>query len=180
MVCQSTMLSVYNFWFNELTSEDWFRVNDEVDNTIKTRFSDLLNQAIAGECALWRSSAKGALCEIIVLDQFSRNIYRNTEKAFSQDPQALSLAQFAIEKGQDKALSLQEVGFLYLPFMHSESVEIHGQAEQLYQNHPSYEYELAHKTIIERFGRYPHRNAILNRASSPEEIAFMNEPNSSF
>lgn len=174
---------VLDFWFKELESKDWFVASDDVDAVITERFSNLLTQAAAAELFSWRSSAQGRLAEIIVLDQFSRNIYRNTPKAFSQDPLALALAQEAVALGMDESLSDIEKSFLYMPFMHSESKLIHQQAVQLF-NQPglenNHEFELKHKVIIDRFGRYPHRNQILNRASSAEEIEFLSQPGSSF
>ena len=125
-------------------------------------------------------NAQKHLAEIIVLDQFSRNIYRNTVKAFSQDPQALCLAQRAIELGFDKKLPDSQAAFIYMPFMHSESKVIHQQAEQLFKGMTNYEFELKHKVIIDRFGRYPHRNKVLGRESTAEELQFLTEPNSSF
>ncbi|MDA0150154.1 DUF924 family protein [Vibrio sp. LaRot3] len=174
---------VLDFWFKELESKDWFVASDDVDAIITERFSNLLTQAAAAELFSWRSSAQGRLAEIIVLDQFSRNIYRNTPKAFCQDPLALALAQEAVALGMDESLSDIEKSFLYMPFMHSESKLIHQQAVQLF-NQPglenNYEFELKHKVIIDRFGRYPHRNQILNRTSSAEEIEFLSQPGSSF
>jgi uncharacterized protein (DUF924 family) len=139
-----------------------------------------LLQARNGELSHWRQTAIGALCEIIVLDQFSRNIHRDTPAAFENDPQALTLAQVAIEKEQDKVLSDTERSFLYMPFMHSESALIHITAEKLFKPLSNYQFEIAHKQIIDRFGRYPHRNHILGRESTSEEIMFLKQPNSSF
>jgi uncharacterized protein (DUF924 family) len=135
------------------------------------------------ELFAWRKEPKGRLAEIIVLDQFSRNVFRNTPAAFAQDSMALVLAQEAVEAGVQESLSEVERGFLLMPFMHSESQRIHLVAERLFRelaSPHSYEYELRHKTIIDRFGRYPHRNAILGRASSAEEIEFLKQPGSSF
>jgi len=174
---------VLSFWFNELEPKDWFVSSDEVDKTITTRFGTLLDSAAQCELSTWRNSAKGRLAEIIVLDQFSRNVYRNSAKAFSQDPLALALAQEAIALGLDKELNTIECSFLYMPFMHSESASIHQQAVELF-NQPglenNYDFELKHKVIIDRFGRYPHRNEILGRASTTEEIEFLTQPGSSF
>ncbi|HAS62261.1 MAG TPA: DUF924 domain-containing protein [Vibrio sp.] len=174
---------VLDFWFNELESKDWFVANAEVDARIQSRFGQLLQQASQAELYTWRDTAKGRLAEIIVLDQFSRNVYRNTPLAFSQDPLALALAQEAVRLEIDKQLNLQERAFLYMPYMHSESAVIHQQALQLF-NQPglenNYNFELKHKVIIDQFGRYPHRNATLNRASTPEEVAFLSQPDSSF
>ena len=120
---------------------------------------------------------------MIVLDQFSRNMYRDTPRAFAADPQALSLAQVAVALGADNALTVEMRTFLYMPFMHSESPAIHRVALMLFAT-PGMEVNFAsalkHKAIIDRFGRYPHRNAILGRLSTPEEIAFLQSPGSSF
>lgn len=121
--------------------------------------------------------------EIIVLDQFSRNIFRHTPQAFAYDSMALVLAQEAIDHGASQSLNAIERSFLYLPFMHSESQRIHQIAEQLFRSNgidQNYEFELKHKAIIDRFGRYPHRNEILGRTSTAEEIEFLKQPNSSF
>lgn len=172
--------SVIDFWFNDLGPSAWYQQSDELDRLITDKYAPLLLQVIAGECANWRVDAIGSLAEIIVLDQFSRNIYRNTPRAFSQDAQALTLAQRAIELGFDKALSTEQAAFIYMPFMHSESKAIHQQALQLFRGLPNYEFELKHKLIIDRFGRYPHSNAILGRESTQEELQFLTEPGSSF
>ncbi|MBD1584576.1 DUF924 domain-containing protein [Pseudoalteromonas sp. S16_S37] len=123
------------------------------------------------------------MAEIIILDQFSRNIYRDTPKAFENDSLALTLAQFAIAQGQDTMLPSNRRSFMYLPYMHSESKAIHTQAVELYKtlgNESNLSFELKHKAIIDQFGRYPHRNTILGRESSAEELAFLKQPNSSF
>ena len=118
-----------------------------------------------------------------IRDQFSRNIFRNTPAAFAQDPMALVLAQEAVSAGAQESFSTTECGFLLLPFMHSESSQIHVEAERLYRelaSPHSYQFELKHKAIIDRFGRYPHRNEILGRVSTTEEIEFLKQPGSSF
>jgi uncharacterized protein (DUF924 family) len=171
------------FWFEEINPKQWWSVDSELDQLIADRFLPLMRRAAAGELYTWRENPKGRLAEIIVLDQFSRNVYRKTPSAFAQDGMALALAQEAVFLGADKALTDIERSFLYLPFMHSESPQIHVWAEQLYRDHApkgNYEFELRHKVIIDRFGRYPHRNAILGRDSSEEEIAFLKEDGSSF
>ena len=123
------------------------------------------------------------MAEIIVLDQFSRNIHRGTPQAFSSDPLALALAQEVVQQKLDKDLPLMMRSFTYMPYMHSESALIHQQAVQLF-NQPgletNYDFELKHKEIIDKYGRYPHRNAILGRESSPDELAFLQQPGSSF
>ncbi|KJY82835.1 membrane protein [Vibrio galatheae] len=174
---------VLDFWFNELDAKDWFMGSPELDVQIDSRFGALLTRASQSELFTWRGSADGRLAEVIVLDQFSRNIYRGTPNAFAQDPLALALAQEAIAQGLDKALPIEQRAFLYMPFMHSESALIHQQAIELFSTpgmENNYQFELKHKLIIDRFGRYPHRNQILGRQSSEEEIEFLTQPDSSF
>ncbi len=171
---------IIGFWFEECQPQDWWQKNDEFDKLITQRFAHVLNSAIAGELISWRENALGSLAEIIVLDQFSRNIYRDLPQSFSQDPQALCLSQRAIERGFDMLLDEQKRAFLYMPFMHSESKVIHEQAAVLFKNLDNYEFEVAHKKIIDQFGRYPHRNEILGRTSTETEIIFLQQPNSSF
>ncbi|WP_273024295.1 DUF924 family protein [Rheinheimera sp.] len=174
---------ILTFWFEELTPQQWWQADEEFDNTIKQRFSSILQQAAAGELAHWRQAVKGRLAEIIVLDQFSRNIYRGTARAFSQDAMALALAQEAVAAGALQQLNADERNFLLMPYMHSESSVIHSQAEQLFKQYTpenNYQFELKHKAIIDRFGRYPHRNNILGRPSTAEEIAFLQQPGSGF
>ena len=174
---------VIEFWFNELTPKQWFVKSDELDKSIKKRFSSTLEAAEKGELWHWRGTEKGRLAEIIVLDQFSRNIYRDTPKAFAQDAIALVLAQEAVAQSADESLEPQEKSFLYMPYMHSESKLIHKQAIELFDQpglENNYEFEVKHKEIIDRFGRYPHRNAILGRESTSEEEDFLKQPGSSF
>lgn len=174
---------VINFWFNELEPQQWFKKDETLDTTIQSRFSLLHEQAKAGELFEWRKTALGSLAEIILLDQFSRNIYRDSPESFSTDPLALALAQFAISQGFDAELSQVERSFLYMPFMHSESQKVHVEAVALFENLGNaynLEFEHKHKDIIDRFGRYPHRNAILGRESTEAEIEFLQQPNSSF
>lgn len=174
---------ILNFWFQELESKDWFSGDPALDQRITERFTDVLDSAAQAELYNWRGNPHGRLAEIIVLDQFSRNVYRNTPRAFAQDPLALALAQEAIAAGADDALNVDEKSFLYMPFMHSESRRIHEQAMKLFSCpglEYNYDFELRHKAIIDRFGRYPHRNEILGRLSTDEEMAFLQQPGSSF
>jgi uncharacterized protein (DUF924 family) len=171
------------FWFEEITPDKWWIAEPVFDELIRKRFLDLLLQAVRGELYEWRSHSKGRLAEIIVLDQFSRNIYRNTPQAFAQDAMALALAQEAVRANIHKRLAPAECSFLLIPYMHSESKLIHAQAEALYREFApaeNYDFEIKHKAIIDRFGRYPHRNQILGRASSAEEIEFLKQPGSGF
>lgn len=176
-------LDIIEFWFSELQPAQWWQKDPDFDAMIKERFGDIHGQATAGELFEWRDTPMGSLAEVIILDQFSRNIYRDKPQAFAYDPLAVAVAQFAISKGFDQDLSPTERNFLYMPFMHSESKLIHQQAVKLFKsngNGDTLEFELKHKAIIDRFGRYPHRNEILGRTSSSEELEFLTQPNSSF
>jgi uncharacterized protein (DUF924 family) len=175
--------AVLDFWFNELDDARRFAKDPALDAAIGERFGATLQAAIRGELDAWRETPDGRLAEIIVLDQFSRNVWRDTPRAFLQDPQALCLAQAFVRTGLDRSLSPAQRAFAYMPYMHSESRLIHKQAVVLFSQpglEGSLAFERRHLAIIERFGRYPHRNAILGRVSTPEEIAFLAEPGSSF
>lgn len=172
---------ILDFWFEEIEPVKWWTKDEAFDQLLISRFNLVHKQATRCELFEWRKTPQGRLAEIIVLDQFSRNMFRDTPLAFAHDSLALALAQEAISVGADKELTLQECGFLYMPFMHSESLAIHEIAVELFKDNPNQlDFELKHKVIIERFGRYPHRNEILGRQSTEEELAFLNEPNSSF
>ena len=175
--------NILSFWFNELSPQQHFAKDAALDAAIRTRFGATLEAAARGGLAAWRATAAGRLAEIIVLDQFSRNVYRDTPLSFAQDALALTLAQELVAREQDRCLPLAQRRFAYMPYMHSESALVHTQAVALFSQ-PGLEdnlrYELLHKSIIDRFGRYPHRNAVLGRSSSAEELAFLSEPGSSF
>jgi uncharacterized protein (DUF924 family) len=175
--------AVLAFWFEELKPRQWWVKDPTLDEEIGHRFRHIHEQATRSELRPWRQDAAGRLAEIIVLDQFSRNIYRGTPGAFAADPLALTLAQEVVAHGLDSKLDAQQRAFAYMPYMHSESTAIHRQAVKLFDSlgqASSLEYELRHKAIIDRFGRYPHRNAILGRESTDAERAFLLEPGSSF
>lgn len=174
---------VLSFWFTEIDRALWFKKDAAFDALLAERFGALHAQASAGELSEWRETPHGRLAEIIVLDQFSRNLFRNSPQAFAQDGMALVLAQEAVRCGADTALSAQERVFLYMPFMHSESAAIHETAVQLFTQigiPNNLDFELRHKAIIDRFGRYPHRNAVLGRVSTTEEAEFLLQPGSGF
>ena len=175
--------TVLDFWFNPENKAFWFAKSEEFDQKIAEQFLKTLEQAAQCELFTWRDTAQGRLAEVVVLDQFSRNLYRENAKSFAQDPLALALAQEAIQLGLDNQLEAQERSFLYMPFMHSESKIIHAEALQLFEklgNPINLDFEKKHKVIIDRFGRYPHRNHILGRDSTEEELEFLKQPNSSF
>ncbi|MCI0509446.1 uncharacterized protein (DUF924 family) [Chromohalobacter marismortui] len=174
---------VLDFWFVEAGPKQWFNKSASFDQALTERFGALHDAACRCELYAWRQSSHGALAEILLLDQFSRNIYRDQASAFAQDPLALSLAQHLVAQGGDQELPPEQRAFVYMPYMHSESPLIHQEALRLFDQ-PGLErhldFEQRHWAIIERFGRYPHRNAILGRESTPEERDFLRQPGSSF
>jgi uncharacterized protein (DUF924 family) len=174
---------ILDFWFEELTAKQHFVKDAALDALIRTRFGNTLEAAARCELWDWRKSAEGRLAEIVVLDQFSRNIYRDMPRAFAQDALALILAQELVACGEDQRLPVAQRVFAYMPYMHSESALVHVQAVALFSKlgqEDNLSFELRHQAIIDRFGRYPHRNAILGRTSSAQELAFLREPGSSF
>ncbi|RKG29582.1 DUF924 family protein [Acinetobacter tianfuensis] len=174
---------ILNFWFSADAQPLWFAKNDDFDASIEKNFQRLHQQAAQAELWPWRQHAAGRLAEIIALDQFSRNLYRGSAQAFAQDPLALALAQECVQQGLDQTLSSEQRLFVYLPFMHSESLPMQEQSLLLFQSlglAGHLDYAKQHHAIIARFGRFPHRNAVLGRTSSAEELAFLTEPNSSF
>ncbi len=174
---------VLAFWFHETVPRQWWQRDDSFDGMIATRFGALHEAAAHCELHPWRATPSGRLAEIIVLDQFSRNLHRDQPRAFACDAQALALAQVAVAAGADQPLPPVQRAFLYMPYMHSESPAIHQIAVTLFSQpgmEGNLDFELRHKAIIDRFGRYPHRNAILGRPSTAEEVAFLQTPGSSF
>ena len=169
--------SIIRFWFQDKGREDWFfKKSPKLDREIRKKFLDLHGEIARGEHAAWRGTPKGRLAEIIVLDQFSRNMFRGTAKMFAFDPLALVLSQEAVRLGVDTKLSDDEKLFLYLPFEHSESKKIQKESVRLFRMAGIswvVPYALDHKRIIDRFGRFPHRNAILGRKSTVAEKKFM-------
>ncbi|MFT7776321.1 DUF924 family protein [Roseateles sp.] len=175
--------TVLRFWFEETSPAQWWKVDPAFDERVRSRFGALHERAARCELFAWRATAEGRLAEVIVLDQFARNIHRGTPLAFAGDPLALALAQEAVAVGADLALPIERRAFLYLPYMHSESAAIHAVGEPLMRERApqhTHEFELKHKAIVDRFGRYPHRNAVLGRASTTEEAVFLTQPGSSF
>jgi len=175
--------TVVDFWFHEIAPAQWWKADPAFDTLIAQRFGELHGQAARGELFEWRAQPQGRLAEVIVLDQFSRNLHRGSRLAFAADAMALALAQEAVACRADQALPIEQRVFLYMPYMHSESRLIHAVAEPLFHAHTpasNHDFELRHKAIIDRFGRYPHRNAVLGRASTAEELEFLAQPGSSF
>lgn len=174
---------VLRYWLEELSLEECFQKSDAIDSTIRSRFSALHDQLAREDGTIRTEAPRELLAALIVFDQFSRNLFRGSPRAFATDPIARRLARTAIADGLDQAMSKRERIFVYLPFEHSENAADQEESVRLFaQLDDDYltKYALAHKVIIDRFGRFPHRNAVLGRESTPEEIAFLNEPMSSF
>jgi uncharacterized protein (DUF924 family) len=193
---------ILDFWFGKLTDDTqypkehakmWFMKSEQTDRLIHQNFEIDLQKAAQNKLDSWKETAKGALALVLLLDQFSRNIYRDTPKSFAQDSKALETALEAIHKGLDKKVRPIQRVFFYLPFEHSEDLEMQKQSVALCNDlvktaPPELEkvctsfkdYALHHFEIIQKFGRFPHRNKILGRPSTPEEIEFLKQPGSSF
>jgi uncharacterized protein (DUF924 family) len=175
---------IIDFWFSDRVREQWWRKDTDFDREIRQRFEGTCRRAVAGDLAAWRETPLGRLAEIIVLDQFPRNMYRDRAAAFAHDELARRLTREAVAAGADRSLTPAQRAFLYLPLMHSEDPADHEEAVRLYSSHPdladNLRFEHRHKAIIDRFGRYPHRNEILGRESTPEELEFLRQPGSSF
>lgn len=179
----ATAKDVFQFWFQELDPKMQFAKSTELDQKIRDRFLKTYTDVVEGKTSEWRNTPEGRLAEIIVLDQFSRNMFRDLPEAFAADALALKLATEAVAAGDDQKLTSQQKAFVYMPYMHSEDRKIHEQAVKLFSQaglENNLKFELAHKKIIDRFGRFPHRNEILGRTSTPEEVIFLKEPGSSF
>jgi uncharacterized protein (DUF924 family) len=172
----ATPMDVLSFWFSDQSRPKWFAEESSFDAVVSACYGAVLQAAKRGELFQWRETIRGRLAEIIVLDQFSRNIHRGTAAAFESDAQALVLAQEAVRDETRLELTPDEKAFLYMPFMHSESPVIHEEGLKLFsevglESHLAYEQE--HRRLIRRFGRFPHRNAILGRACSAEEDLYL-------
>ena len=175
--------SVLNFWFEEIKPFQWWKKDKKIDKLIKDRFLMLHFQAKSNGLSNWRRTLKGRLAEIIILDQFSRNIFRNTSLAFQNDKLALNLSKEAISHKIEKELKDQELLFIYMPFMHSEKLSMQKLSIKLFKKlglKNNYCYALKHYKIIKKFGRFPHRNIILDRVSTVEENKFLQQPGSRF
>ncbi|AFU98121.1 DUF924 family protein [Simiduia agarivorans] len=174
---------ILDFWFDEIQPAQWWKKVPAFDQQIRRRFGQWLLAARTGELDHWAVDAWGTLALVIVLDQFSRNIYRDSAEAFAGDARALALASVAVDAGWDQQLNNAQKHFLYMPFMHSESLALHDRALQLFsalEGEDPAAFERRHRDIIERFGRYPHRNEALGRVSTAEELAFLQTPGSRF
>ena len=174
---------ILNFWFKECKPEQWFKKNEDFDQMIKRRFSGVIEDAIEGRLDSWEETETGCLALIIILDQFTRNVFRDTLRAFVGDNKALVLSQKCCEKEYLKNPDIQRRKFMLMPMMHSEKITVQEAALPLFKKYTSekdYEYAKKHHEIIARFGRFPHRNVILGRKSTNDELVFLKQPGSSF
>lgn len=176
---------VLHFWFKETQPQQWFQKNEQFDEQIKERFLSVYELARSGLCDSWKDSAEGCLALCIVLDQFPRNMFRNTPDMFATDMKALLVAKHAIASGYDQLLKPEERRFIYLPFEHSENLNDQKKAVSLFEvmkkeDPMGYDYALRHLEVIEKYGRFPHRNEILGRDSSPEEEEYLAQSGAGF
>jgi len=190
----SQVKEILDFWFGKPEEAEygkirkfWFTKNPKFDQEVRSRFLWVYQQAAAGELDTWQTSLYNCLALIILLDQFPRNLFRSQPQAFASDPQALGIAQYAITEGFDQQLLPVQRWFIYMPFEHSENLKHQYQSVELFsslKDDPNcasgIDYAHRHLKVIERFGRFPHRNQILGRESTPEEIEFLQQPGSSF
>ena len=177
------------FWFQENSQEQWFGKTSEFDEEIRRRYLEITYKARRGDLEHWSQSPDSTLALIILIDQFSRNLFRNSPMSWSADPYCLEITKHALTMHYDDFLNNYQRAFMYLPLMHSESLEDQDRCVELVKktldngidfNKDNYNAAVRHRYIIARFGRFPHRNEVLGRNSTPEEIEFLKEPNSSF
>jgi uncharacterized protein (DUF924 family) len=174
---------IVNFWFGELSPKDWFRKDEALDSTIASRFGTTYHELRSGVPASWLDTPEGFLAAILVLDQFPRNMFRADARCFATDAIALALAKRAIAEGVDAKLKSDQRSFLYMPFQHSEEEGDQASAVALFAmlGKPlELDFALRHQAVVDRFGRFPHRNALLGRATTEEEQTFLAGPDSSF
>lgn len=187
----STANETLTYWFGEpptYRADLWFKKDDAVDQEIRVRFGEDIERAARGELDAWASAPRGRLALVVLLDQFSRNVFRGRPGSFAQDAKALDVAFAAIDSGEDRALSPVERSVLYMPLMHSEDIAVQERAVQCFAKlaeeapalESAHKFAKMHRDIVLRFGRFPHRNAILGRPTTPEEEAFLKGPGSHF
>ena len=180
---------VLSFWFGETPEmrKAWFVKDSAFDIEVRSRFLPLYEQAASNQLDAWSDSPESCLAVVIVLDQFPRNMFRGTARSFATDPKALSIAKRAIAQNFDQQILPIQRFFFYLPLEHSENLDDQNESVRLFEQFrddpdlkETYDYAVRHRAVIEQFGRFPHRNQILDRASTPAEIEFLKQPGSSF
>ena len=174
---------ILNFWFVETSPEFWFKKDVDFDATIQDRFGKSVTEALAGKFDHWANDVNGCLSLILMLDQFTRNMFRNSARAFSGDEMALALSLRCVERKYLDTECAPYCHFMLMPMMHCEDIGIQDMSLPLFERYTSkltYEYAVKHRDVIARFGRFPHRNAMLGRPSSSDEDQFLTQPGSSF
>ena len=183
MGTSATAQDVLKFWFDDTEPQCWFKKDAAFDAAVTAKFEKTVANALGGRCDQWADAADGCLALIIVLDQFTRNIFRESQRAFSGDEMALALSLRCVERGYITHPNPQWRQFMLMPMMHSEDLAIQDAALPLFDEHTNsltYDYAIKHRDIIARFGRFPHRNNVLGRPSTDAEIEFLTQPGSSF
>ncbi len=182
---RDTRHEILSFWFDELSPQQWFQSNPELDDQIRERFFITYEMARDGLCDHWISDVDGALALCILLDQFPRHFFRGKPEAFATDSNALLVVKQAIRNGFDQVLEPVKRGFLYVPFQHSENMSDQNRSVELMEamkedNPAGYDYALRHRIVIEKYGRFPHRNEILGRQNTPDEEEYLAKPGAGF
>lgn len=185
---------VLEFWFGRVDEpgygefrEAWFRKDPAFDDEVRERFGDLYEEAASGSLDGWRDDARSCLALVILLDQFPRNMFRGDPRTHATDGKALETSKYAVDRALDRELPAFQRQFLYMPFMHSEDIEDQRRSVELFEilaggpnSTDVTSYAVNHMEIVQRFGRFPHRNEVLGRPSTPEEAEFLQQPGSSF
>lgn len=176
---------ILNFWFEETKPEQWFQASEEFDRAITDRFEKDHEFAMKGMYDTWMHEPEGCLALILLLDQFSRNMFRGTPKAFASDEKALSVAKHTLDKGYEQFFPPAKRGFIFLPYEHSENLADQDRAVELFATIKAdqpvmYDYALKHREVIQEYGRFPHRNQTLGRESTPEEKEYLSQPDAGF
>lgn len=173
----TTPAEILDFWYNPPISEHWFASTPAIDEAIRQRYATTWKQAVAGELDDWQTDAKGCLALCIVLDQFPLNMYRGKPESFSSEQQAVTVSKQAIARGFDRQLAKDQVAFLYMPLMHSEHLADQDESVRVFDKaglQDNARFAHHHRELIRRFGRFPHRNAILGRQSTAAELEYLN------
>lgn len=171
-----TPLSIIEFWYSEKVKSKWFNSSIEFDKELKNNYEDVWMKALRGELSSWRDSSEGCLALAIILDQFPLNMFRGEVKSFSSEAVAVKVAKHAVENGLDKDIDTDKVSFLYMPLMHSENIDDQNLAINLFEQAglvDNVKFAKHHRDIVEKYGRFPHRNEILNRESSHDELDYL-------
>ena len=172
-----TSESIINFWYSDRVKSKWFNSTEKLDKEIKDNYEHVWKNAIRGEYMGWRNTAEGCLALAIIFDQFPLNMFRGEVESFSTEGMAINVTKHAVEKGFDQAINKEQVAFLYMPLMHSENLDDQNLSVSLFEKAgliDNWRFAKHHRGIVEKFGRFPHRNKILQRQSSQEEIDYLN------